>query len=169
MKSIKGTMTCVPADVATTVEALPRKLNDVDVVHVELKKHVDHKTVYAKENIRPAVVQRAWECLTEGELYRKEGISAVFNDQWKDVHPDDPILRHINLKDEFEMEEADDVDSEDESVIFYGGSSTVNDEIVPADSIVIEQKNVTNDDDDDNSSSELAKGARKKNSNLKNV
>ena len=91
MKSIKGTMTCVPADVATTVEALPRKLNDVDVVHVELKKHVDHKTVYAKENIRPAVVQRAWECLTEGELYRKEGISAVFNS----FSPNDVYIRHL--------------------------------------------------------------------------
>ena len=79
MKAIKGTMTCVPADVATTVEALPRKPNDVDVVHVELKKHVDHKTVYAKENVRPAVVQRAWECLTKGDLYQKEGILSLIH------------------------------------------------------------------------------------------
>ena len=78
----------------------------------------------------------------------------MFNDQWKDVHPDDPILRHINLKDEFEKEVTDDDNSEDDSVMFYGGGSTVNDEIVPADSIVIEQKNETNDDDDDNSSSD---------------
>ena len=75
MKCIKGTMTCVPADVTTTVESLPRNVNEVDVVHVELKKNVDHKTVYAKENIRPAVVQRAAKCLQESELYQKEGIS----------------------------------------------------------------------------------------------
>ena len=67
-------MTCVPADVTTTVESLPRNVNEVDVVHVELKKNVDHKTVYAKENIRPAVVQRAAKCLQESELYQKEGI-----------------------------------------------------------------------------------------------
>ena len=38
MKCIKGTMTCVPADVPTTVEALPRNVTEADVVHVELKK-----------------------------------------------------------------------------------------------------------------------------------
>ena len=43
MKSLKGTMTCVPTDVVTTVKALPRNVNDVDIVHVELKKH---KTVH---------------------------------------------------------------------------------------------------------------------------
>ena len=38
MKSLKSTMTCVQTDVVTTVEALPRNFNLVDVVHVDLKK-----------------------------------------------------------------------------------------------------------------------------------
>ena len=38
MKSLKSTLTCVQTDVVTTVEALPRNVNLVDVVHVDLKK-----------------------------------------------------------------------------------------------------------------------------------
>ena len=35
--------------VTTAVEALQRNVNDVDVVHGELQKHVGHKIVHAKE------------------------------------------------------------------------------------------------------------------------
>jgi hypothetical protein len=51
--AIQGSLTCIPADVVTSVESLPSCSKETDTVKAELKKKIEHKTVYYKENIRP--------------------------------------------------------------------------------------------------------------------
>ena len=84
MSSIKGNLTCVPVDATTNVANLPRNLNEDDAIPAIMKKNVNNKTVFLKENIRPKKVEDAMNYLKQQELYRDLGISQI-NPSWSNL------------------------------------------------------------------------------------
>ena len=68
-KQLKGNVINVPTDVTSTVDILPRYVNENGVVTVRLKRKMEYKSVYRKCNIRPAKVLKALEWLLSNSLY----------------------------------------------------------------------------------------------------
>jgi hypothetical protein len=130
MPSIKGCLTCIPADVVTSVEGLPTCNDEDETVRAELKKKLENKTVLHSENIRPNLIEHAARILVNKPLYAKEGISLI-NEKLSNIS-------HIQkLIDEILPEDGD----KDSSTTFkkYGGASVVNDEIITLDSKVAKE------------------------------
>ena len=51
MPSIKGSLTCIPADIVTSIQALPSCNNETETVRAGLKKRLENKTIFHSENI----------------------------------------------------------------------------------------------------------------------
>lgn len=73
--SIHGNVVNVPADVNSTVNSLPRPLNELQTIPIKLKRRLTYKHHYLLENIRPLKVLKAAQYLVEtSQLFRDEGI-----------------------------------------------------------------------------------------------
>ena len=121
MPSIKGSLTCIPADVVTSIEALPKTCNSNETVRANLKKRLENKPVMHTENIRPGKIQEAAKFLSKQPLYEREGISLI-NKNLRDVTHIKSIVDEI-LPDDIGMEES-------QNFKIYGGASFVDDEMV---------------------------------------
>lgn len=73
--SIHGNVVNVPADVNSTVNSLPRPLNDLQTIPIKLKRRLIYKHHYMLENVRPLNVLQAARYLVENsKLFKDEGI-----------------------------------------------------------------------------------------------
>ncbi|CAB4019164.1 Hypothetical predicted protein [Paramuricea clavata] len=78
---INGNIVNVPADVANTVNMLPRLPNETSTIKVNLKRKLQYKSSALSLNVRPNKVAEAGRWLVNnGNLYKDEGIT--FNDTW---------------------------------------------------------------------------------------
>jgi hypothetical protein len=78
---MRGNVVNVPADINSTIKALPRFLNDDETIMLKLKRRLAYKHHVAFENIRPNKVYEAakW-LLSNSALFRNEGIE--LNETW---------------------------------------------------------------------------------------
>ena len=74
-KLMVGNVVHVPNNVATTVRTLPRTLDEMDTIAVNIKRKLSYKTVVFSENIRPLKVIKALEYLIKNsEMYKSYNI-----------------------------------------------------------------------------------------------
>ena len=85
--NLKGNIVNVPADVNSTIKALPRMINENETIMLKLKRKLSYKHHVAFENIRPNKVFEAAKWLVcNSALFQNEGI--VVNESWLQ-HPQD--------------------------------------------------------------------------------
>ncbi|VEN42006.1 unnamed protein product, partial [Callosobruchus maculatus] len=72
--SLKGSIVNIAVDVQDMLKVLPRSFSDMNVIQVKLKRHVEHKSDYMFESIRPAYVCKALKHLLNTPLYKKYDI-----------------------------------------------------------------------------------------------
>lgn len=73
--SIHDGVVNVSADVGSTVNTLPRSLNDSQTIPIKLKRRLSYKHHYQFQHIRPRKVLEAIRYLAQTiELFKKEGI-----------------------------------------------------------------------------------------------
>jgi hypothetical protein len=72
---LRGSCVNVPTELNSTVNVLPRHLNESETVLVKLKRRMQDKNPYAYDLIRPEKVYRAAQYLVNTELYKKHNIT----------------------------------------------------------------------------------------------
>ena len=79
--SLKGNVINVPVDIQSTINCLPRPMDENFTAAIQLKKKLSYKKVDFKENVRPLRVLSALHWLMKNsELYKKSG--QVVDDNW---------------------------------------------------------------------------------------
>ena len=82
---IHGNVVNVPANVNSTVNVLPRSMNELQTIPVKLKRRLGYKQHYAFQTIRPLKVQKAAQYLGKNsKLFINEGIQV--NDSFLDTY-----------------------------------------------------------------------------------
>lgn len=71
---LKGSVVNVPVEVPEMINSLPRTFDNMGTVQVKLKRHVDHRSDYMFETVRPWKLREVMEYFQEQELYKKFGI-----------------------------------------------------------------------------------------------
>ncbi len=94
-RSIKGNVVNVPMDVAKTIDALPRDLNETETIGIKFKKKVAYKKCEHNENIRPQVVIKAAKYLiANSELYQAHNVK--INEAWQEeINDTDDSLKTL--------------------------------------------------------------------------
>ena len=72
--SLNGSIVNIPIDINDMLKYLPRKFNNMSTIQMQLKRHIEHKTNYMYETIRPSKVIEALNHLIESPLYIKHEI-----------------------------------------------------------------------------------------------
>ena len=73
---IHGNVVCVPADVCTTVNNLPRTSSDLETVAIQLKRRSQYQHAFLTSNVRPECIRQVGTYLVDnGELFKHENIS----------------------------------------------------------------------------------------------
>ena len=76
--SIHGNVVNVPADVNSTVNVLPRPINESQTIPIKLKRRLGYKHHYQFQNVRPSKVLEAAQYLVRtSELFKNEGIQVM--------------------------------------------------------------------------------------------
>ena len=74
--SVKGNVVNVPIDILSTVNALPRNINNEHTVPIRLKCKRGYKSVYLEENVRPLRVICALHCLlNNSQLWQEANVN----------------------------------------------------------------------------------------------
>lgn len=71
---VKGSVVNIPVEIPEMVNSLPRTFDNMATVQVKLKRHMDHRSDYMFEPVRPRKVGQIMEFFEEQELYKKLGI-----------------------------------------------------------------------------------------------
>ena len=124
-RGIKGNVVNVPIDLPTTVQSLPRRLEDCHTIQIKFKRMVSHKSDYIHERIRPARVWNAIKYLCERPLFKKHNIQV--NLDWMDFYGAEEIDFVVNKEDKncFETSIPDVgkvADSDSEIIVSSNGS-----------------------------------------------
>lgn len=72
---LKGSVINISVEISDMITVLPRSFSDMHTVQIKLKRHMDHKTDYMFETIRPAVICDALSYLKDTPLYKKNNIT----------------------------------------------------------------------------------------------
>ena len=72
---IHGNVVCVPADVCTTVNMLPRTSCDLETVAIQLKRRSQYQHAVLSSNVRPACIREVGQYLVQCPLFQQEHIS----------------------------------------------------------------------------------------------
>ena len=84
--SIHGNVVNVPSNVNTTVQCLPRPINETQTIPIKLKRRLSYKHHYQFQNIRPKKVLDAVQYLVNtSDLFKSEGIEV--QNTWIDDVP----------------------------------------------------------------------------------
>uniref|UniRef100_A0A1I8MIT9 Uncharacterized protein n=1 Tax=Musca domestica TaxID=7370 RepID=A0A1I8MIT9_MUSDO len=78
--AVRGAVVNVPIQLNTTVNVLPRTVNQTEVVQVHLKRRLQYEHSFMTETIRPAKIYEAARYLVNTELYKKHNI--VLSSDW---------------------------------------------------------------------------------------
>ncbi|XP_078380326.1 uncharacterized protein LOC144663301 [Oculina patagonica] len=120
--SIHGNVVNVPANVNSTVNVLPRPVNESQTIPIKLKRRLRYKHHYQFQNIRPSKVLEAAKYLVQtSQLFQNEGIQVSDgwlktlnenNEEWSE------FLEKPNSKTSNTVEEIYDTDKKDEENTF---------------------------------------------------
>ncbi|XP_050499980.1 uncharacterized protein LOC126880256 [Diabrotica virgifera virgifera] len=123
---------------------LPHKINETMTVQVKLKRHVDHKTDYMFETIRPAAICDALKYLIKTPLYIKHDIKVdekyfeqYENDYSKTI--DFVIHRDVHEDEKNDSASEDDDHSDIENDIL---DTEINDEVLLIDENIVQNDNI---------------------------
>ncbi|KAL7296884.1 hypothetical protein TKK_0010274 [Trichogramma kaykai] len=72
--SLLGSIVNIATDVNEMVSELPRKFNELSVVQIKLKRHVEHQSNYMYETIKPSNVCKALKFVKDTPLYKENNI-----------------------------------------------------------------------------------------------
>jgi hypothetical protein len=111
--SIHGNVVNVPADVNSTVNLLPRPVNELQTIPIKFKRHLSYKHHYLLENIRPLRVLKAAQYLVENSpLFKDEGIEvdSSYLDTYKEHSNEGETSQLDNEKVTEENEQSDETD-----------------------------------------------------------
>lgn len=72
---MKGSIVNIPVDINEMVNVLPRNFDEMSTIQIKLKRHMEHKSDYMYETIRPAKICEALEYLQHTPLYKKNNIN----------------------------------------------------------------------------------------------
>ena len=127
-RRIKGNVVNVPIDLPTTVEYLPRSLDDCNTIQIKFKRMLSHKTDYLFERIRPARVWNAVNFLCQQPLFKEHNI--VMDVNWmKTFGKSDEIDFIVNPEDKDYFENNDNNRNEYNLPENNSENTTVTDEI----------------------------------------
>ena len=116
--SIHGNVVNVPADVNSTVNTLPRPLNESQTILIKLKRRLNFKHHYQYQNVRPArVFEAANYLIKNSKLFQSEHIEIQENwqdnviqssdetEEWQQFlhNPDQAIIDYENKKNDDDM------------------------------------------------------------------
>ena len=108
---LKGQCVLVPADLKKIETILPRSSDNENLISLALKRRLSDTSFVNKQNIRPALVNKALEKLVEINSFYKD---VRIDDTWEDLSEEsDPGLWNI-LTDENAKPQNDETDSDDE-------------------------------------------------------
>ncbi|XP_026481429.1 uncharacterized protein LOC113388245 [Ctenocephalides felis] len=79
---LKGSVVNIPIEVNECLKVLPRKFSEMKTIQVKLKRHLDHKSDYMFESVRPKFICNAIKYLINTPLYKKYEIT--FNEKYFD-------------------------------------------------------------------------------------
>ena len=96
-RGLKGNVVNVPIDLPTTVQSLPRRLEDCHTIQIKFKRMVTHKSDYLHERIRPARVWNAIKYLSEKPLFKKHNIE--INLDWMNTYGLEELDFVVNSED----------------------------------------------------------------------
>ena len=78
--SIHGNVVNVPSDVSSTVNMLPRTINESATIPIKLKRRLTYKHHYQFQNVRPSKVLEAAKFLVKSsKIFQNEGIKIAGN------------------------------------------------------------------------------------------
>ena len=78
--SLKGSVVNIHTEINDMISVLPRKFDEMSVVQIKLKRHLDHQTHYMYETIKPSNIVEALKYLINTPLYKKHNITV--NDEF---------------------------------------------------------------------------------------
>ena len=108
---LRGQCVLVPTDLRKNQTILPRPCDDENLISLALKCRLSDTSFVNKQNIRPALVNKALEKLVEIDPFYK---NVHIDDTWEDVSEEsDPVLWNI-LTDENAKPQDNETDSDDE-------------------------------------------------------
>ena len=109
---LKGQCVLVPADLKKIQTTLPRSCDDEHLISLTLKRRLSDTSYVNKQNIRPALVNKALEKLVEINPFYN---SIHIDDSWEDVSKEsDSTLWSILTDENAKPDEKDKLDSDDE-------------------------------------------------------
>ena len=73
--SLKGSIVNIHTEINEMIKILPRKFDEMSVIQIKFKRHIDHTSDYMNGTIKPAKVCRALEYLLDTPLYKKNNIT----------------------------------------------------------------------------------------------
>jgi hypothetical protein len=76
----KGSVVNIAVEIDDMINILPRRFDQMSIVQIKLKRHIDHSTSYMHETIRPAAVCEALKYLKDTPLYLANNVQ--FDENW---------------------------------------------------------------------------------------
>ncbi|KAL7304563.1 hypothetical protein TKK_0003347 [Trichogramma kaykai] len=72
--SLQGSVVNIVTDVNEMINVLPRRFNELSVVQIKLKRHIEHQSNYMFETIKPSNICKALKFLKDTPLYKENNI-----------------------------------------------------------------------------------------------
>jgi len=72
---IHGNIVCVPSDVCTSVNMLPRTLSELETVAIQLKRRSQYQHPMVTSNVRPVCIREVGKYFAQTSLFKQENIS----------------------------------------------------------------------------------------------
>lgn len=73
--SLKGSVVNISVDINEMITTLPRNFNSLSTLQIKLKRHMEHKSDYMHETVRPHLICEAIDYLKNTPLYKKNKIT----------------------------------------------------------------------------------------------
>uniref|UniRef100_A0ABD2WCW2 DUF6570 domain-containing protein n=1 Tax=Trichogramma kaykai TaxID=54128 RepID=A0ABD2WCW2_9HYME len=72
--SLKGSVVNIATDINEMIQILPRSFDELSIIQIKLKRHIDHKSDYMFETIKPSKICEALKYLQNTPLYKDNEI-----------------------------------------------------------------------------------------------
>ncbi|KAL7304454.1 hypothetical protein TKK_0003249 [Trichogramma kaykai] len=72
--SLQGSVVNIVTDVNEMINVLPRRFNELSVVQIKLKRHIEHQSNYMFETIKPSNICKALKFLKDTPFYKENNI-----------------------------------------------------------------------------------------------
>lgn len=139
--SLKGSIVNLPVKINEMINVLPRTFTEMSTIQIKLKRHMEHKSDYMYETIKPAKIYEALEYLIQTPLYIKNKIN-IDTDFFQKYN------RNLNTELEFIVDKNDKCDSFTNIINPYEGekhdnksNSDESDNYEPNDEVLIIDRN----------------------------